>query len=145
MTAFVLDTSCIIAAVCSWHEHCARASAEIERRLSRRESLVCAAPALIESYSVLTRLPAPHRLSPANALELLDANFMRGRRIVALDGAATASLLRSAPENEIAGGRTYDAVIVACARKARARAILTFDADDFGSLADSSLEIVIPS
>ncbi|MFB3825533.1 MAG: hypothetical protein ACE15B_02145 [Bryobacteraceae bacterium] len=35
----------------------------------------CAAKAG-DAYSVLTRLPAPHRLSPADALSLMEANFM---------------------------------------------------------------------
>jgi hypothetical protein len=49
----------MIAAVCGWHEHHSRALDEIERRFGRREALVAAAPALVEAYAVLTRLPAP--------------------------------------------------------------------------------------
>lgn len=53
----------MIAAVCAWHEHHTRATEEIERRLSRGEEMIVAAPALVEAYAVLTRLPPPHRLS----------------------------------------------------------------------------------
>ncbi len=35
------------------------------------------APALVEAYAVLTRLPPPHRLSVPDALALLEANFIR--------------------------------------------------------------------
>src|SRR6184192_3362205 len=61
---FLLDTSCLVAAVCSWHMHHEATAAEISRRLSRGEEPVMAAPALVEAYAVLTRLPAPHRLLP---------------------------------------------------------------------------------
>ena len=106
--------------------------------------MIVAAHALIESYAVLTRLPAPHRLSPADTLELLEANFLGTSKIVALDGASYRALLRRAPEEGIAGGRTYDAVIAACAEKARATALLTFNDSHFRPL-ESEVEIVVPS
>lgn len=106
--------------------------------------MMVAAPALVESYAVLTRLPPPHRLAPVDALALLEANFMSTGRIVALDGASYRSLLRRAPEEGIAGGRTYDAVIAACAHKARATALLTFNEGHFLPLQNGQMEIVVP-
>src|SRR5436305_10172290 len=116
MAGFLPDTSCMVAAVCSWHEHHERAALAIESRLNRRERMVVAAPALIEAYSVLTRLPAPHRLSPADALSLLEANFMRLVNVVALLPEDYRAMLRGAPPADISGGRIYDAIIAACAR-----------------------------
>ena len=58
MASFLPDTSCMVAAICSWHQHYERAAGAIESRLDRRERMIVAAPALIETYSVLTRLPA---------------------------------------------------------------------------------------
>ncbi len=46
------------------------------------------APALVEAYAVLTRLPSPHRLSPADAWKLVKVNFVENSRIVALSSAA---------------------------------------------------------
>ena len=140
---FLPDTSCMIAAVCAWHEHHEVSRKEIERRLGRAETMVVAAPAAVESYAVLTRLPPPHRLSPRDALALIEANFLRIGRLVTLDGGAYRTLLREAPEKGVAGGRTYDAVIAACARQAGGATLLTFDADHFASLLDPRLEIVI--
>jgi predicted nucleic acid-binding protein len=81
--------------------------------------VLVAAPALVETYSVLTRLP-PHRLSTADALTLLEANFMSPGKIVALEAKSHRALLRKAPRQGIAGGRTYDAIIAECARRAKA-------------------------
>lgn len=105
--------------------------------------MLIAGPALIESYSVLTRLPPPHRLSPVDALALLDANFMRAK-IIALDGRSYVALLRRAADDGIAGGQTYDAVIAACVLKAKARALLTFNADHFRSLAETGIHVIVP-
>jgi predicted nucleic acid-binding protein len=65
----------MVAAVCTWHEHHAAAAAEIEGRLERQEQLAVPAPALVETYAVLTRLPAPHRVSAADAWTLVKVNF----------------------------------------------------------------------
>ncbi len=144
MPAFLPDTSCMIAAVCGWHEHHERAAAEIERRLRRGETMVVAAPALVEAYAVLTRLPSPHRLAPEVALEILEASFLSGRRILALGGPGYRTLLQQGPRRGISGGRAYDAVIEACARRGRATTLLTFNLGDFSPLGDPSLAIVAP-
>ena len=144
-SVFVADTSCMVAAICSWHEHHARAVAEFERRFDRDEKLVAVAPALVEAYSVLTRLPAPHRLPPSDALRLLEANFMQTAPPVALDGRLYRTLLRRAPNEGIVGGQMYDAVIVECALKARADTLITFNTRHFMPLAKGRLNIVAPS
>jgi len=145
LPSFLPDTSCMIAAVCSWHEHHLRAVEAIEGRRSRRERMVVAAATLVEMYSVLTRLPPPHRLAPEVALTLVDANFVRGVKCVALDAEAYRALLREAPGGGVAGGRTYDAVIARCARQARVRTLLTFNTSHFAPFAGPDLAIVAPA
>ena len=144
MPSFLPDTSCMIAAMCGWHEHHARVLTHIERRLERKEEMIGAAPALVEAYAVLTRLPAPHRLSGENALALLEENFMGSRKIVVLDARGYRALLSSAPTDGVRGGRTYYAVILACARRAGVDVLLTLNEGDFVGLADGELEIVVP-
>ena len=140
---FLPDTSCIIAALVDWHEHHEAAAREISSRLEAGERLVVAAPALIETYAVLTRLPAPHRLSPGDALALLEANLF-GHPFVALDAPSYRALVSNAPAQAIAGGRTYDAVIARCAVRAGAEVILTFNERHFRGLVEG-VEIVTPS
>ena len=104
MPGFVPDTSCMVAALCAWHDDHESATSELNRRLSQRESMILAAPALVEAYAVLTRLPPPHRLSPSDALRLLDSSFMSAGRTVALDAASYRGLLRQAATDAVAGG-----------------------------------------
>jgi predicted nucleic acid-binding protein len=135
----------MVAALCAWHEHHERAVREIELRLGNGEALVVAAPALIETYAVLTRIPPPHRLSPTSSKMLLEANFMGdGVETVALDADAYRRLLERAPERDIAGGRIYDAIIVACGLAAGVDVLLTFNDRQFRSLVPQGVQIVVP-
>ncbi len=133
----------MIAAVCSWHEHHEAAVNELERRLAGRAKMIVAAPALVEAYAVLTRLPPPHRLSPQTALNLLEANFLKLATVIALNAKSYETLLLRAPKNGVAGGRTYDAVIGACAAQGNAATVLTFNGRDFTDLGNE-FEVVIP-
>jgi hypothetical protein len=54
-----VDSSVVIAAFATWHEHHAIA----RKAMAGRPRLV--AHAAVESYSVLTRLPPPHRAHPS--------------------------------------------------------------------------------
>jgi predicted nucleic acid-binding protein len=121
----------MVAAVCSWHERHRAAAGEIERRLDRGETLAVAAHALTETYAVLTRLPAPHRLAPADAWALVEANFVTEATIVTLDVAAYTGLLSRLSSDGIGGGRVYDAVIGDCASLAAVGTILTFNPRHF--------------
>jgi predicted nucleic acid-binding protein len=130
VTRYLLDTSCLVAAVCAWHEHHEATRREIDRRKAAEESAVLAAHSLAEAYSVLTRLPEPYRLRPADALDVIEANWSR-TALVALTGADYRRTLRRCRDAGIAGGTVYDALIAECARKASVSTILTWDPGGF--------------
>ena len=48
--------------------------------------------------------------SPQRALTLLENNFLKLATVIALTAKSYETLLLSAPKNNVAGGRTYDAV-----------------------------------
>ncbi len=143
MKRAVLDSSCLIAAVCAWHEHHEATALGLETRHAAGQRFVMAAPAVIEAYSVLTRLPPPHRLSPADALQLLDRNW-GAREAVALTPEEYWQLLRAESARSVSGGRIYDALIARCARKARAQDLLTWNVDHFAPFAGEDLRIHRP-
>jgi predicted nucleic acid-binding protein len=126
-----LDSSCMVAAVCSWHERHAAVAAEIERRLAARGRLAIPTHALIEAYAVLTRLPPPHRIAPADAWAVLSANFVEPAKLVALGGPAHAVLLARLAAAGTGGGRTYDALIAGQAATAGADVLLTLNPRHF--------------
>ena len=144
MARFLPDTSCMIAALCAWHEHHEAAAAELNQRLARGDTLIVAAPALAETYAVLTRLPSPHRLSAADALAVIDGSFMASHQIVALGARAYRALLRQAPAAGVLGGHTYDVVIARCGLDAKIAMLLTFNPKHFGWLSEHSVQVIVP-
>lgn len=100
-------------------------------------------PALIEAYAVLTRLPSPHRLAPADAVEILGR--LRERvKLVPVPAARAWSFIRDAAGRGIAGGATYDAQIAEAATWAGARRLLTLNVVQFDRAAGDGLEIIRP-
>lgn len=133
----------MVAAVCPWHEHHAAAAQAIERRLDRGERVSTPAPALVEAYAVLTRLPQPHRLAPADAWAVLKGNFVEKATVTALEGAACVQALDTATASGTAGGRAYDLMIGECARRGGASVLLTFNARHFQP-PPAGVEVVTP-
>lgn len=140
-----LDTSVIVAALLSRHEHHPRAWAALDRSLRDAEGPpLLPVPSLLESFSVLTRLPPPWRVSPQDAHRLLADTFRPTARLVAMEGDAAWALLEGAVAHGIAGGAIQDAHIAACARLGGAHALWTFNRRDFDRLDLGDLEIVTP-
>lgn len=136
-----VDSSVLIAGLLSWHELHQRAFNALEKAIARRRLLVPLA-ALVESYSVMTRLPSPHRLRPEIAHQLLRDSF-GDARVVALSPRKAWTFLGKCAASATAGGRVYDAVIASAALEARASELLTFNPRDFESFADR-ITIVVP-
>ena len=101
------DTSVVVAAFASWHEHHDAA----RRALDGRPRLVehCA----LETYSVLTRLPAPHRAAGEVVREFLAARFPQP--FLRLTPRAFRDFLLALPGLAVSGGATYDALVAATA------------------------------
>ena len=105
----LLDTSAAIALVVEDHDaHVATLD------VVRGRQLGLAGHAWFETYSVLTRLPAGLRRSPADALRLLAANFPASRF---LGEAEAADLSGELAGLRISGGAVYDALVGAAARQ----------------------------
>jgi predicted nucleic acid-binding protein len=141
--AVAVDTSVLVAGVLTWHEHHQAAREVLERGLAAR-ALVVPVPALVESYAVMTRLPAPHRLSPADAHALLRENFGDVPTVPGLTGPACWKMLDVLAAAGVAGGRTYDAQILAVALERRATVLLTLNPSDFTPMAPDAIEIRSP-
>lgn len=134
----------MVAIVSSRHVFHEPAIHAVGQRIRKKERMFLAAHSLVEAFSVLTRIPPPGRVPPEEAWELIRENFIERARVVSLEPREYISLLRSLPAAGIAGGRSFDAVIAACARKAGAAALLTFNPKDFLPFGDETLEIVLP-
>jgi predicted nucleic acid-binding protein len=101
------DTSVVIAAFASWHERHAAARRELDSGIRLIEH--CA----LETYSVLTRLPPPHRAAGAVVREFLEARFPGP--YLRLSARAFRDFVLALPDRAVTGGAAYDALVAAVA------------------------------
>jgi predicted nucleic acid-binding protein len=112
-STLLVDTSVAVALVVTDHEHHDATS----RSLGRRR-LGLAGHAAYETFSVLTRLPAPARRTPRTVVRLLAGGFPESKFL----GASTAaSLFAELEALGVAGGAVYDALVGAVATEHRLR------------------------
>ena len=103
----------LVAAFGRWHESHAAARAALADGPA-----VLLAPVAVETFSVLTRLPPPHRTPARLVLAFFDAHFRDAP--VVLSGSGVRALLTEAEAAAIIGGGVYDALIAATSREAGA-------------------------
>ena len=97
------DTSVIIAAFASWHEHHTAAHEALE------SGAALIAHCAFETYSVLTRLPAPHRVAAAVAALFLRLRFAGAPLVLARQEQGL--LVTKMAEAGVSGGAVYDALV----------------------------------
>lgn len=127
------DTTVLVAAVIEDHEH--HASSYPLFSTAQRSSAFCAAHTLAEVYATLTRYPGKDRLSAQQALLSLE-NIEERLTIVPLSAAEYSAAIRRFAALGIVGAALYDGLISACALKAKADVIYTWNVGDFMRLGD---------
>lgn len=111
------DSSVLVAGFASWHElHAPARRALAGTRMTGH--------ALLEAYSVLTRLPPPHRAPADVAAAFLD--HVTTSEPLVLSAAATRDLPERLAALGVSGGATYDALIAATALESDAE-LLSLD------------------
>jgi predicted nucleic acid-binding protein len=99
----------------------------------------------LEFYSVATRLPPEYRLTPVDAVHLLQEELFGRMAVHDLPPADRSALLRSAAQDGIAGGRIYDAHIAEIARAAGATVIVTDNRRHFLSTLRHGIRVETPA
>jgi predicted nucleic acid-binding protein len=101
------DTSVAVAAFASWHEFHERARKALEGDVRLIDH--CA----LETYSVLTRLPPPHRCAGSMVRDFLRLRF--AEPYLRLEARAHKEFVLQLPDHAVTGGGVYDALIAATA------------------------------
>lgn len=129
------DSSVVVAAFASWNQHHTKA---IEA-LGAHDVEELVAHAEIESYSVLTRLPAPFRAAPELVAEYLHEDFP-GRRIT-LPERERRTIVKRLAALSIAGGAVYDALVALTAAR-HGHVLLSCDRRAAAAYARLDVEVV---
>lgn len=112
------DSSLVVAAFASWHESHEAARRALDGGLRLIEH--CA----LEAYSVLTRLPPPHRSAGEVVRDFLEMRFPDP--YLSLSARAYKEFIRRLPDHDVTGGAAYDALVAATAAASGA-ALVTCD------------------
>jgi predicted nucleic acid-binding protein len=139
-----LDTSVVVPGLLSWHEQHKLASAALIEAMESPAELVLPLHTLVEAFSVMTRLPPPFRVRVSDALAMLEGSFRGRATLVGLDGDEGWDLIGDLSRRSIAGGTSYDGLILACARKGGAQRLLTFNGKHFERFESTGIEILVP-
>ena len=136
MNRLAFDTSAAVPLIVRSH-----VAHDAVRRHAAGRRAVLTVHSLAETYSVLTRLPGDARVSGADAVRLLEANF--GAAVAAPAGELATLPAVLAPLG-IVGGAVYDALVGLAARAADIP-LVTRDARALGTYAALGAEIEIVS
>lgn len=141
-----LDTSVILAGLVDFGPQSAPAQTLMHAVAEKRVAQVATAwHCCLEFYSVATRLPSEYRLSPSDAVVLLEEEVFARMAIHDLPVSGRLPMLRAAAHDAIAGGRIYDTHIADVARAAGARVVVTDNRRHFVSALRYDLRVETPA
>lgn len=104
------DTSVVVAAFASWHEK------HLAARHALDGGLRLVAHCALETYSVLTRLPPPHRAAGTVVRDFIAERFPHA--FLRLSARDFRDFVLTLPQNQVAGGGAYDALVAMTASRA---------------------------
>ena len=107
------------------------------------EEFIITDHALLEAFSVLTRIPPPYQLAPKAAELVLQNNFGTAT-IAPIHPGFSWQVIPHTISRGFWGGRIYDAAIALATYEAGARLLLTWNVKHFISVAPVGLEIRQP-
>ena len=139
-----LDTSVLVALFLEEHGFHRTTVSVLERLQRQQVQWVVSCHALLECFSVLTRIPPPHRFTPEEAHRMLRDGFGADAVIARVDGDLAWSAVEKMVTAGLAGGPVYDAVIAWSTFEAGAAVLLTWNPKDFARVAPAGLEVATP-
>ena len=128
------DTSVLVAAVVKNHPHHLQAAAILTRVREKEIAGWVSAHGLAELYAVLTRVPVSPPVYPSEAWQILERDVHPYFEVASLSGKEYLKIIESCAAAGWTGGRVYDALHVAAARKAGCDRIYTFNLRHFREL-----------
>ena len=135
------DTSVYIAASLARHERHTSCFDLLSASIANRRKMSCGSHSMAELYSVLTRMPLPDRVSPADAIAIVN-RIESFTTLHSLTTSEQIAVVRDCAARNLVSGIVHDAALVACARKAKATAIYTLNTRHFRMAAPDLTQII---
>lgn len=134
-----LDTNVLIASVLDLHDAHLRCLPVLGRAQDGKDEGFISAHSLAEMYAVLTKIPAPLRHSPEQALLSIEENILKYFKVLHLTGTEYGALIRDAAAAGIQGGTIYDTILLKSAIKANPDRIYTLNLKHFQAIAPADM------
>jgi predicted nucleic acid-binding protein len=99
----------------------------------------------LEFFSVSTRLPAEYRLSPVDAVQLLETEVFARMSVHDLPAGDRMPMLKGAAQDATAGGRIFDVHVAQVARAAGATLVVTDNRRHFLAALRHGIRVETPS
>jgi predicted nucleic acid-binding protein len=141
-----LDTSVLVGGLIDFGPQSAPAQLLLHAIAERRVTTAKTAwHCCLEFFSVSTRLPAEFRLTPADAVRLLEEEVFARLTVHDLPPADRLAMFKVATRDDVAGGRIYDTHIAEIARSAGAGVIVTDNRRHFLSALKHGIPVETPA
>jgi predicted nucleic acid-binding protein len=128
----LFDTSVLVAAMVSTHQHHGRAAPWLQRAHAGEFAWFVAAHSLAECYATLTAPVRSLAFPPASVAQIIRENLTgRNGTIVDLDSRDYQATIESVARLGLPSGMIYDALLATAAQKAGAERLFTFNVKHF--------------
>ena len=139
-----LDSSCLVPLVSELHALHQSTVRSYQECIERKAQIVLPVHAVLECYSVLTRIPPPFRLPAEIAQRTITESFAGIAVLAGMKSSMLWDYLGELAALHVVGGRVYDALIARCAADAGATLLLTWNLKHFLAVAPPGLEVREP-
>ncbi len=141
-----LDTSVLLAGLIDIGPNSAASQSVMHAVAERQVSNAATAwHCCLEFFSVSTRLPPEYRLTPADAVRLIEEEILARMTVHDLPPGDRLAFLKGAAHDGLAGGRVYDAHIAEIARAAGAAVVITDNRRHFVAALRHGLRVETPA
>ena len=138
------DTSVLIPAFAESHPNHKECFSILEKVSDKKIEVVTSSHALLEFYSVFSKLPLKTRISPLEIREIIEKNIYQNFKIVVLEEKDYREVISQISSLGLPGGIVYDLLHYIAARKAKASLILTYNEKDFQKINFDKIPILLP-
>ncbi len=140
----LFDTSVLVSAVVAQLPRHSTAFASFSHYTGADHVAACTTHTLAETYATLTALPLPRRIQPAEALKLIEANFIARLRVIDLTARDYEDALRRVASLGLASGVIYDALHLIAAERIGCERLYTYNLSRFNRLQSTRVQIAPP-
>ncbi len=130
------DTSVLIAAVVEKHPYHDPAFAALQRARNKEIEGTISGHGLAEFYAVLTRAPLNPAAFPYQVQQMLETNLAPHFEVVSLAQDEYSKAVRDCAAAGCCGGRIYEALHLAAARKGNCKLVYTYNLKHFRQLGE---------